>query len=64
MNFDRPITTSKVAEALGYNADYLGRIYRHVYGITVTEAIHRTRISKACDFLLDTSLTIEQVAQK
>lgn len=64
MNFDRPITTSKVAAALGYNADYLGRIYRQVYGVPVTEAIHRTRVSKACDFLLDTSLTIEQVAQK
>jgi AraC-like DNA-binding protein len=64
MNFDRPITTSKVAAALGYNADYLGRIYRQVYGVSLTEAIHRTRVSKACDFLLDTSLTIEQVAQK
>jgi AraC-like DNA-binding protein len=64
MNFDRPLTTSKVAEALGYNADYLGRIYRQVYTITITESIHRTRVSKACDFLIDTSLTIEQVAQK
>lgn len=64
MNFDRPITASKVATALGYNSDYLGRIYRHVYGVTLTEAIHRQRIHKACQFLLNASLTVEQVASK
>jgi AraC-like DNA-binding protein len=64
LNFDRPITTSKVAEALGYNADYLGRIYHKVYGCTLTEAINRRRINSACDYLLDSSMTIEQIAQK
>lgn len=64
INYDRSITASKVACALGYNADYLGRIYRKVYGCTLTEAIHRRRITVACDFLLDSSLTIEQIAEK
>jgi AraC-like DNA-binding protein len=62
INYDRPITAGKVAEAVGYNADYLGRIYRNMYGCTLTEAIHRRRIGKACDFLLDKNLTIEQIA--
>jgi AraC-like DNA-binding protein len=64
INYDRPITTSRVAEAVGYNADYLGRIYRQVYGLTLTEAIHRRRVREACKYLLDSSLTIEQIAQK
>jgi AraC-like DNA-binding protein len=64
MNFDRPITSSKVAMALGYNVDYLGRIYRQTYGCTLTEAIHRRRIQKACDYLRDSSLTISQIAPK
>ncbi len=64
MNYDRPITTAKVARALGYNADYLGRIYHRVYGYTLTEAIHRRRVHKACDYLLESGMTIEQVAQK
>lgn len=64
INYDRAITTSKVAEAIGYNADYLGRIYRKVYGCTLTEAIQRCRVSHATDYLLDSSLTIEQIAQK
>jgi AraC-like DNA-binding protein len=64
INYDRPITTSKIAAALGYNADYLGRIYRKVYGSTLTEAIHRRRVSKACEYLVDSGMTIEQIAQK
>lgn len=64
INYNRPITTAKIAEALGYNPDYLGRIYHKVYGCTLTEAIHRRRISMACEYLLDSQLTIEQIAQK
>jgi len=64
MNFDRPITASKVAEALSYNTDYLGRIYRKLYGCTLTEAIHKRRIEKACEWLLDTNLTIPQIAER
>jgi AraC-like DNA-binding protein len=64
MNFDRPITASKVAAALGYNTDYLGRIYNKQYGCTLTEAIHRRRIEKACEWLLDTNLTIMQIATR
>lgn len=63
MNYDRTITTRKVAHAVGYNADYLGRIYRRVYGCTLTEAIHRRRVTVACAYLLDSSMTIEQIAQ-
>jgi len=64
INYDRTITTSRVAEAIGYNPDYLGRIYRQVYGCTLTEAIHRRRIRMACHFLMDSNLTIEQIADK
>ncbi len=64
MNFDRPITASRVADALGYNTDYLGRIFHKVYGYTLTEAIHRRRIEKACEWLRDTNLTILDVATR
>jgi YesN/AraC family two-component response regulator len=64
INYGSSLTTSSIAEALGYNADYLGRIYRQIYGFTLTEAIHRRRISVACDYLMDSNLTVEQIAQK
>ena len=64
INFDRSITPSKVAEAVGYNTDYLGRIYRQSYGCTLTEAIHRRRINVACQYLMDSKMTISQIARK
>jgi AraC-like DNA-binding protein len=64
MNFDRSITASKVAEHLGYNVDYLGRIYRQTYNCTLTEAIHRRRIDKACEYLLNSKLTVTQISSK
>jgi AraC-like DNA-binding protein len=64
INFDRSITPSKVAEAIGYNADYLGRIFRQTYGCTLTEAIHRRRINVACQYLIDSKMTISQIACK
>lgn len=64
INYASPITPSKVAAALGYNTDYLGRIYRKTYSCTLTEAIQRRRVSVACQYLLDSNLTIAQIAQK
>jgi AraC-like DNA-binding protein len=64
MNFDRPITAGKVAMALGYNADYLGRIYRQTYGCTLTDAIHRRRVNKACEGLLNSNLPINLIASR
>lgn len=62
MNYDRNITPGSVAQALGYNPDYLGRVYRHIYGCTLTEAIHRRRIKVACSYLLDSDMSIEEIA--
>jgi AraC-like DNA-binding protein len=62
-HFHDPITPGKVAEVLGYNPDYLERVYRKVYGQTLTESIHRRRVRQACSYLLDTDMTIEQIAR-
>ena len=64
INFARPISTHKIAKAIGYNADYLGRVYRETYGCTLTEAIHQRRVSMACEYLLDSNLSIGQIAQQ
>ncbi|QPC85012.1 AraC family transcriptional regulator [Phototrophicus methaneseepsis] len=64
INFDSTLTASSVAEAIGYNVDYLGRIYKQEYGLTLTQAIHRRRMKKACEWLLDTNLSVGQVAKK
>lgn len=63
VHYDLPISPSKIAEALGYNPDYLGRVYRQTYGHTLTEAIHHRRVSVARRLLLDSDMPIQQIAQ-
>lgn len=62
MNSEDAITAGQVAEALGYNPDYLGRIYRKIYGCTITQAIHQSRVVSACRLLMDSDMTIEEIA--
>jgi AraC-like DNA-binding protein len=57
-----PIATSDIAAALGYNPDYLGRVYKQLFGTPLTEAIHRRRIHEAKQLLLDSPQTIDQIA--
>ncbi|HUI73151.1 MAG TPA: AraC family transcriptional regulator [Spirochaetia bacterium] len=41
------ISTSSIARRLGYNADYLERVFRADRKISVTEALHQKRIGVA-----------------
>lgn len=63
MNTDQAMTSGMIAEELGYNPDYLGRIYRKIYGCTITQAIHQSRVALACRLLMDTDITIEEIAR-
>lgn len=63
MNNDEAITAGQVADELGYNPDYLGRIYRKIYGCTITQAIHQSRVARACRLLMDSDMTIEEIAR-
>ena len=60
--FREPITTAEVAARLNCNADYLGRIYRACYGLSLTDGIHRTRMQHAKNLLLTTSLNVKEIS--
>ena len=62
-HFDQPIFAATVARALGYNADYLGRVYRRVYRKTLTTAIHNRRLREAKALLRYYAMNIDQVAR-
>jgi AraC-like DNA-binding protein len=61
-HYHRPIAASDVAEALGYNADYLGRCVRAALGRTITAEIHAARLRAARRMLLDTTETAGRIA--
>jgi AraC-like DNA-binding protein len=58
----RPLSTRDIARALGYNADYLSRVYRAGSGRTLTEGIHARRIADARLALTQTTQTVDQIA--
>lgn len=60
--FHRGITTSMLARQLHCNPDYLGRVFRNTYGITICEAIHRQQVSKAKELLKDSPLNGNEIA--
>ena len=57
-----PLSASMVAEQLECNPDYLGRVFHAVYGRNLTDAIHESRINRACRLLIETNLTGSEVA--
>lgn len=59
-----PLSTSGLAKTLHCNADYLGRVYRRVFRLTLTEAIHRQRIVMAEKLLTGDSLSLTDVARQ
>jgi AraC-like DNA-binding protein len=64
INFAQPISSGKISKDLGYNSDYLGRIYRKVYECTITQAIHQRRVERACSLLIDSDMTIEEISRR
>ena len=62
-NCHEPLSTSAIAEAMNYNEDYLGRIFRRAYGITITEAVHRHQITLAKSMLQSSKMNISEIAR-
>ncbi len=50
--YRRRISTSAIAGALGYNPDYLERVFRGREGLSIVDAIHRKRVGMARASLL------------
>ena len=51
-----------LAELMGMNPDYLGRIFREYSGYTVVEYLSKVRIDKAKELLKSTDMRVKEVA--
>lgn len=60
--YHRPLSTVLLARELYCNADYLGRVYRRVFHLTLTEAIHRQRVREAEKLLISEARSLTEVA--
>ncbi|MCZ7648368.1 MAG: AraC family transcriptional regulator [Planctomycetota bacterium] len=62
--FHEPLAASDLAAALDCNPDYLGRVYRQVYGRTLTEAIQRRRVREAGALLREGLGNVDAIARE
>jgi AraC-like DNA-binding protein len=61
--FHEDISASTIAAELDCNPDYLGRVFRAIYGRTLTEAVHERRMRNATRLLAEGRERIEDVAR-
>ncbi|WP_436857311.1 helix-turn-helix domain-containing protein [Citrobacter tructae] len=61
--YHQPIATAALARELHCNGDYLGRVYRRVFHLTLTEAIQRQRVREAEKLLISDARSLKEVAE-
>jgi AraC-like DNA-binding protein len=64
MNHRLPLTASRVAQEVGCNPDYLARLFRASYGMTLTQCIHGQRLDAAKRRLVGTDKNIAEIARE
>ncbi len=64
IRFGESLSAATLARALRCNPDYLGRVFRQTFDITLTEAIHRQRITAAERLLLSAELPLARIAER
>ena len=58
------VTTSQLARRLRCNPDYLGRLYKRSFGVSIMDDLHAQRIRVAKALLLDEQLNVNEVAAR
>ncbi|KAF3886747.1 MULTISPECIES: response regulator transcription factor [Nostocales] len=62
LNYHQPISLKEVAQAVGYSSAYLTDLVRRLTGKTVNDWIIERRIAQACNLLLSTNDSVNQIA--
>lgn len=61
---DPELCVKNIASALKYNPDYLGRQFKNIMKIGISEYLLQERIKISCHFLIDTNETLGVIAHK
>lgn len=61
-SFQEDVTTSLLARKLTCNPDYLGRLYRRSFGVSIMDDLHAQRIRLAKTLLMEEELNVNEVA--
>ncbi|OQA88600.1 MAG: HTH-type transcriptional regulator YesS [Lentisphaerae bacterium ADurb.Bin242] len=62
LRFSDNISTSDIARELGCNADHLGRVFHHNYGMSVVDALNEARVENCAKLLRSGTGSIKEIA--
>ncbi len=63
-NADRALRISDVAREMQYNADYLNRVFRQNFGISIKQAIDQARMEQIKALMLNSDLSLQSIAER
>lgn len=61
---DPMLTAGKIADSMGLSQAYLGRLFHSSYSMSISEYLNRMRVSRACELLKNTDLTIDSITNE
>lgn len=61
-NCNEKLNLEKLAERCFYNPSYFSRLFKDIYGISVTEYIQKERIEKSCYMLANSHRSIDEIS--
>ena len=64
MNYTTDITVRSMATDMGVNPDYLGKIFKKEYGLTINEYLNKVRINQAILLFSTTKLNVGEVSER
>ncbi|MBO6011148.1 MAG: helix-turn-helix transcriptional regulator [Oscillospiraceae bacterium] len=62
-SIDRMITVEEIAAHFGYNKDYLMRIFRMRYGVTMKKYINDQKLTMAKHLLMTTDVSVQKIGE-
>lgn len=60
----QPITVASIAERYGYNRDYLTRVFKRTFGMSLQEYIQSQKLNLAKAMLTGSNRTVKQIARE
>ena len=63
-NYLEDISLSSMCDSMGYNVQYISRVFKTQVGMNFSTFLINKRIQKACSLLLSSDMTIQQIANE
>ncbi|WP_281274449.1 bifunctional transcriptional activator/DNA repair enzyme AdaA [Mesobacillus subterraneus] len=63
-SYNKPLNRKKIAQKLGVSNNHLARLFKHYYGMTISEYIIELRMEEATRLLTHTDIEITEIALK